>query len=196
MSQSSSTPSSPAWTAHAAALALAGQSPAEIATQLGKTLPTVTTYLSSPAFLALQQVELTRKHGTLRAAVDYLLRQSAVPVIMNLIRMAQGEGQNALRAIQLVIPHIFGDNQTGLNLDIQGEGPAAVVEKLRQFFKQNPAIASQVLAKPLEGSSPATNDENSAPPEVKPSNVIPIRSATMSSRGGAPSDTPQAAVQL
>jgi hypothetical protein len=142
--------------------------------------------IDSQAFQRQLQLKLTNQHGSLRAVVDSLLKDSAIPIVQNLISLARGSGQHAIRAATLILPRILGDNTSGLNLDTSSaQGIGETVERLRLFLTQNPAIKAELLG----GQSPPSpqhvqTDENDSPPAEQPANVVPIVRAVQPPRGG------------
>lgn len=174
------------WVSHALALCVQGQCIADIAFQVGKTEDVVARTIESSAFQRQLQLKLTSQHGSLRAVVDSLLKDAAIPIVQNLIQLAKGSGQHAIRAATLVLPRILGDNTSGLNLDTSSaQGIGETVERLRLFLTQNPAIKAELLGG-QQSSSPqhAQNDENDSPPAEIPANVVPIVRAVQPPRGG------------
>ncbi len=174
------------WVSHALALSLQGQGLADIALQVGKSEQTVAQTMQTAAFQRQLQLKMVQERGSLRAVVDSLLKDSAIPIVQNLINLAKGSGQHAIRAASMILPRILGDNMSGLNLDTSSaQSVSETVEKLKGFLAQNPAIKAQVLGV-VETTSPqrVENDESDSPPEGQPSNVVPILRAVQPPRGG------------
>ena len=171
------------WTQQALSLESAGLSHEEIATQLGKPVGNVVNWLTSSSAAQQRQGLLVTRYGTLKLAVEGLLKESLIPVTLNLIRIATtSQSPTALQAVERVMARVLGSDKSGMNLDVgTSAGVASAVERLSDFFGDNPAIFDKVAQRLGKGGG--SNGENALSPGGSSSNVIPIHRAVSSRMG-------------
>jgi hypothetical protein len=170
------------WTQQALSLEGAGLTPDEIATQLGKPVGNVVSWLTSATAAQQRQGLLVTRYGTLKLAVEGLLKESLIPATLNLIKIATtSQSPTALQAVERIMGRVLGTDKSGMNLDIgTSAGVASAVDRLSDFFGDNPAIFQKVAQR--LGKGDGSNGENALSPGGSTPNVIPIRRA-VSSRG-------------